>query len=94
MLSAITIASMQYTTALNASKKENDTNYRFEIFLCVCSNCDVTIHQNHFAGVALFLAGEDRIGYFSGRSRRYCLKNAIGLLLFEILYNFYRSFKE
>ena len=37
MLSAITLASkkstiMHYTTALNASKKENDTNYRFEFF--------------------------------------------------------------
>ena len=58
-----------HTTALNAEKEENGTNCRFEIFLCVCSNCDVTIRQNHFAGVALFLAGGDRVGYFLNRPR-------------------------
>ena len=41
MLPVITLASkksmiMQYMTALNASKKENDTKYRFEIF-CGCT---------------------------------------------------------
>ena len=40
MLSVIMLASkkltiMHYMTALNASKKENDTNCRFEIF-CAC----------------------------------------------------------
>ena len=60
---------MPYTIALNASKKENDTNYRFEIFLCMCSNCDVTILQNHFAGVALFLERGDRVRYFFNRPR-------------------------
>ena len=53
---------MHYTTALNASKNENDTDYRFKDFLCVCSNRDVAIRQNHFAGVALFLMGGDRVG--------------------------------
>ena len=76
MLSVITLASkkstiMHYTTALNASKKENDTNYRFEIFYAcaLCSSCDVTIRQNQFAGVALFLAGGGRVGYFLNRPR-------------------------
>ena len=33
------------------------------------SNCDVTIGQNHFAGVASFLAGGDEVGYFLNRPR-------------------------
>ena len=74
MLSVIMRASkkstiMHYTTALNASKKENDTHYRFEIFLCMGNNCDVTIRQNHFADVALFLAGGDKVRYFLDQPR-------------------------
>ena len=33
------------------------------------SNCDVTIRQNQFSGVILFLAGEDKVGYFLDRPR-------------------------
>ena len=58
---------MHYTTALNAEKKENDTNYRFEIVYAWGCNCDVTIRQNHFAGVALLLAKGNRVGYFLDR---------------------------
>ena len=48
------------------------------------SNCDFAIRQNHFADVALFLAGGDRIGYFVDRSRIF-LK--IGSLQFNLMQN-------
>ena len=52
-------------------KKENDTNYQFEIFYA-SSNCDITIHQNHFAGMTLFFVGGDKVGYFLDRP---CIPN-------------------
>ena len=63
MLFVITLASkkstiMHYTTALNASKKRMTPTIGLK-FLCASSNCDVTIRQNHFAGVALFFKGEE-----------------------------------
>ena len=72
MLSVIILASktmtiMRYTTVLNASKKKEWHQLSVWNFLCVGSNCDITICQNHFAGVALFLAGGDKVGYFLDR---------------------------
>ena len=50
-------------------KKDNDTNYQFEIFYvwALGSNCDVTICQNDFAGMVLFLVGGDKVRYFLDR---------------------------
>ena len=33
-------------------------------FLCMGSNCDITICQNHFARASLFLVGGDKVKYF------------------------------
>ena len=58
---------MHHMTALDASKK-NGTNCQFEIFYAwAVIAVIVTIHQNHFAGMALFLEGEDKVGYFLDR---------------------------
>ena len=72
MLSVIRLVSkksmiMHYMTALNASKKENDMNYCFEMFYVWAVNCDVTICQNRFVGMALFLAGGNKVRYFLDR---------------------------
>ena len=69
MLSVIMLVSkklmiMHYMTALNASKKENDTNYQFEIFYAWVVIVTLQFTKNHFAGVALFLAGGYKVDTF------------------------------
>ena len=66
MLSVIMLASkkltiMHYITALNASKKENDTNYWFEIFYVCGIIVTLQSAKTTLLGVALFLAGGDRV---------------------------------
>ena len=57
---------MHYKTALNASKKKNDTNYRFKVFYAWAVIVMLQSAKNHFAGIALFLAG-DKFRYFLDR---------------------------
>ena len=48
---------MHYMTVLNASKKENDTNYWLEIFYALAAIVTLQSAKTHFAGVKLFLVG-------------------------------------
>ena len=93
MLSIITLASkkltiMHYTTALNASIKENDTNYQFKIFFACTIIVSLQSTKNHFVGVALFLAGGNRVGYFLDRPRIVVPKTTFICLFSLLSYHF------
>ena len=72
MLSVVMLASkkltiMHYMTALNASKKRMTPTIGLKFFVWAVI---VTLQsaQNHCAGVAMFLAEGDKVGYFLNRS--------------------------
>ena len=52
------------------------------------SNCDITIRQNHFAGMALFLIGGDKVRYFLDRS---CTLATIKCLTVQVLQKMSRT---
>ena len=74
MLSVITLASkkltiLHYTTALNVSKKENDTNYRFEIFYAWEVIVTLQSIKNILLAWDYIFQGGDKVGYLLDRSR-------------------------